>query len=149
MTKPTPTDLFGSGLLVADGDLVFDGKDLVAVAGIANLTQALTLRVLTPSGSDRFNTGYGLDVTQAFTLPNGARMVKEVLKLNLVGTLGTDPRVSEVRQVTFDDDPDRLAAGPDAVARARLARARRVWAVEADLETVADVPVTLRVNVEV
>jgi hypothetical protein len=35
------------------------------------------------------------------------------------------------------------------VARARAARVRRAWTVEAELETVADVPVTLRVNVEV
>jgi hypothetical protein len=149
MTTPTSPELFGRGLLLDDGDLVFDRGDLVEVTGIANLIQALTLRVLTPFGSDRFNTGYGLDVTQAFTAPNSARMVKELLKLSLVATLGTDPRVSEVRQVTFDDDPERLAADPDAAARARSARIRRTWTVEADLETVADVPVTLHVNVEV
>ncbi|MFJ5302584.1 hypothetical protein [Streptomyces sp. NPDC088350] len=149
MTSPTSPDPFGHGLRVDDGDLVLDGGDLAGVSGIANLTQALTLRVLTPFGSDRFNTGYGLDVTQAFTEPNGTRVVKQLLKLNLVGTLGTDPRVSEVRQVTFDDDPERLAAGPGAVDRARAAQVRRAWTVEADLETVADVPVTLRVNVEV
>ncbi|MEU9347843.1 hypothetical protein AB0D74_42275 [Streptomyces sp. NPDC048278] len=149
MTTPTSPDPFGRGLRVDDGDLVLDGGDLAELTGIANLTQALTLRVLTPFGSDRFNTGYGLDVTQAFTEPNGTRVVKQLLKLNLVGTLGTDPRVSEVRQVTFDDDPERLAAGPGAMAQARAAQVRRAWTVEADLETVAEVPVTLRVNVEV
>ena len=149
MTTPTSSEVFGRGLLLDDGDLVFDGRDLVEVTGIANLVQALTLRVLTPFGSDRFNTGYGLDVAQAFTTPNSARMVKELLKLNLVATLATDPRVSEVRQVTFDDDPERLAADPGAAARARTAQIRRTWTVEADLETVADVPVTLQVNVEV
>ena len=149
MTTPISPDVFGRGLLMDDGDLVLDGGDLGEVTGLANLVQALTLRVLTPFGSDRFNTGYGLDVTQAFTLANSARMTKELLRLSLVATLATDPRVSEVRQVTFDDDPERLAAGQDAVDRARTARIRRAWTVEADLQTVADAPVTLNLNVEV
>jgi hypothetical protein len=146
MTTPTSPDPFGRGLLLDDGDLVFDGADLVEVTGLANLTQALTLRVLTPLGSDRFDTAYGLDVTRAFTTANSARMVKQLLKLNLVSTLATDPRVGEVRQVTFDDDPPRLAADPDRAADARI---RRSWTVEAELTTVADRPVTLQVNVEV
>ena len=145
MTSPA-IGPFGRGLRLDDGDLVFDRGDLVEVTGTANLVQALTLRVLTPFGSDRFSPGYGLDVTQAFTAPTSARMVKELLKLNLVGALGSDPRVSEVRQVTFDDDPDRLAANPDA---ARTAQITRTWNVTADLDTVADIPVTLQVNVEV
>jgi hypothetical protein len=149
MTTPASPDLFGRGLLVDDGDLVLDGGDLAEVTGLANLVQALTLRVLTPFGSDRFNTSYGLDVTQAFTLANSARIAKELLRLSLVATLATDPRVSEVRQVTFDDDPDRLAAGPDAVASANTARIRRDWTVEADVVTVADTAVTLNLNVEV
>jgi len=149
MTTPTPPDQFGRGLLVTDGDLVFDGGELAEVAGIANLTQALTLRVLTPFGSDRFNTGYGLDVTGAFTGPNSAPEVKDLLRLSLVATLGTDPRVSEVTRVTFDDDPERLGGDPGAPARAELARIRRAWTVEADLETVAGSTVPLSVTVEV
>lgn len=146
MTTPDP---FGRGLRLDDGDLVFERGDLVEVAGVANLAQALTVRLLTPFGSDRFNPGYGLDVTQAFTAANTARMGKELLKLNVIGTLATDPRVSEVRQVTFDDDPERLAAGPGGEQRAHDARVRRSWTVEADVETVAGVPVSLQVNVEV
>src|SRR6187399_50330 len=95
------TEPFGRGLLVEDGDLVFEGGDLAEVTGIKNLVQALTLRILTPLGSDRFATTYGLDVREAFTTPNSVRVVKELLKLNLVSTLTADPRVSEVRRVTF------------------------------------------------
>jgi len=141
-----PPDPLGRGLRVDDGDLVLEGGRLAEVAGVANLTQALTLRVLTPFGSDPFNTGYGLDLTSAFTEPNGVGMVQELIKLNLVGTLGTDPRVREVRQVTFDDDPERVAANPAAAVDARH---RRAWTVEVELDTVADAPVTLAVNVEV
>jgi phage baseplate assembly protein W len=131
----TLIESFGRGLRLDDGDLVLQGGKLLEVEGIANLTQALNLRILTPRGTDRFNTGYGLDLTQVFLEPNGIRMVKELVKLNVVSTLGTDPRVREVKQVTFDDDPE--------------AHRRRVWTVEVDLETVAGTPVTLLVDVEV
>jgi len=143
MTTPEP---FGRALLVDDGDLVLEGGKLVEVAGIANLVQALSLRILTPIGSDRFNTNYGLDVGQAFTEPNSFRVVRELLKLNLVRTLTADPRVGEVRRVTFDDDPERTAADP---AGARTARISRKWTVVVDLDTVAGAAVTLRANVEV
>jgi hypothetical protein len=149
MTSPTPAGRFGRGLLLDDGDLVLDGGRLLEVEGIPNLTQALTLRVLTPFGSDRFNVGYGLDVVQAFTAPTGVRMVKEIIKLNLVSTLGTDPRVREVRSVTFDDDRARLAAHPELVEAVRAAHHRRVWTVEVEIETSTGDALTLLVNVEV
>ncbi|MET8997641.1 hypothetical protein [Amycolatopsis sp. Hca4] len=143
MTTPDP---FGRGFLVHDGDLVFEGGRPAEVTGLANLVQALTLRVLTPFGSDRFDPDYGLDVKQAFTAPNSTRIVKELLKLNLVGTLTADPRVSAVRRVTFDDDPDRLATDPDG---GRVARISRQWTVVVDLETATGDTATLLANVEV
>ena len=105
-----------------------------------------TLRVLTPFGSDRFDPNYGLDVKQAFTAPNSTRIVKELLRLNLVSTLTADPRVSAVRRVTFDDDPDRLAADPDG---GRIARISRKWTVVVELETATGATATLLANVEV
>jgi phage baseplate assembly protein W len=143
MTTPDP---FGRGFLVADGDLVLEDGRLAEVAGIRNLVQALTLRILTPFGSDRFDPNYGLDVKEAFTAPGSTRIVKELLKLNLVGTLTADPRVSAVRRVTFDDDPDRLATDPDG---ARAARVRRKWTVVVELETATGATATLLANVEV
>ncbi|WP_432828760.1 hypothetical protein [Dactylosporangium sp. CA-092794] len=143
------SDPFGRALRLDDGDLVLVGGRLQEVEGTANLTQALTLRVLTPFGSDPFNTGYGLNLKQVFTEPSGLRMVRELVKLNLVSTLGQDPRIREVRQVVFDDDPDRLAADPNAAAVVRAAHRRRAWTVQVELETVTDTPVTLQVNVEV
>lgn len=143
------TDPFGRSLRLDDGDLVFARGRLVEVEGIANLIQALTLRILTPFGSDRFNTGYGLDLSRAFAEPTGIRMVKELVKLNLVSTLGTDPRVSEVRRVTFDDDPERLGGDPAARPVLQAIRRRRAWTVEVELDTVAGPPVTLEADVEV
>ena len=144
------TTTFGYSLLLEEGDLVIEGGDLRTVAGRPNLIQALTLRVLTPYGSDQFNTSYGLDVTQAFTQPNGVRMVKELIKLNLVRTLASDPRVDDIREVLFDDDPAYLARHPEADAQALIDQHhRRVWQVEVTLSTAQGQPATLPVNIGV
>jgi hypothetical protein len=140
---------FGRGLELDDGDLVMDGGRLREVEDVANLTQALTLRVLTPYGSDPFNTGYGLDVTQAFTEPNGIQLVRELLKLNLVRTLGTDPRVRDIRRIAFDDDPPPPGAAPASTEALRSARHRRTWTVQAELETATGAQLTLLVDLKV
>lgn len=142
--------VFGYSLLLDDGDLVIQDGQLVTVSGEANLTQALTLRILTPYGSDLFNTTYGLDMAQVFTQPNGVRMVKALIKLNLVRTLGTDPRVRDIHEVLFDDDPAYLARHPQLDAqRLREQRDRRAWQVEVVIDTIQEQPTTLSVNVRV
>ncbi|MFG3294286.1 hypothetical protein ACGF3G_36475 [Streptomyces sp. NPDC048179] len=143
------TTSFGRSLLLDDGDLVVAQGQLLEVESAANLSQALTLRVLTPFGSDPFNTGYGLDIGQAFTQPNPVSVVKQLVQLNLVRTLGTDPRVRDIRQVVFDDDPDLLAANPALEPTVRGAHSRRVWTVRVELDTVAGDPLTLLVDVGV
>ncbi|MGW7528518.1 hypothetical protein [Streptomyces sp. NPDC054783] len=126
---------FGRSLLLQEGDLVVHEGQVAEVTGTANLLQALTLRVLTPFGSDEFNVGYGLDVTGAFTEAHPPRMVRELIKLNLVRTLVTDPRVRDIRQITFDESD--------------AARHGRSWSVQVDVDTVADRTVTLPVDVGV
>lgn len=141
---------YGYSFLLKDGDLMIEHGELLTVTGQPNLIQALTLRVLTPYGSDLFNTSYGLDVTQAFTQPNGVRMVKELIKLNLVRTLGVDPRVTDIQEVLFDDDPAYLARHAELDDRAqRDQHHRRVWQVEVTLETVQNRSATLALNVSV
>jgi hypothetical protein len=153
VTSPSPAGQFGHSLRLTDGDLELSANGgqlrLVEIDGVANLVQALTLRILTPRGSDRFNTGYGLDLAQIFSAPNGVRMVKELVKLNLVSTLATDPRVRQIRRVTFDDDRVGPQGGPAAEAALRAVRRRRAWTVEVELDTVAGEPVTLLADVEV
>ncbi|WP_105969041.1 GPW/gp25 family protein [Streptomyces geranii] len=128
------TTSFGRGLLLDDGDLVVTGGALREVESVANLSQALTLRLLTPFGSDPFNTGYGLDIGRIFTRPDPVSVARQLVQLNLVRTLGTDPRVRDVREVVFEDGPDRD---------------RRVWTVRVELDTVAGDPLTLLVDVGV
>jgi len=125
-----PTAL-GHSLTLVDGDLVLvdlagdggapAGRTLGEVAGVANLAQALTLRVLTPAGSDVFNTGYGFDAADVFTAAAPARTVRDLLQLNVVRALGTDVRVREIRDVSFVEPSPR---------------ARRAWLVTVTVVTV-------------
>lgn len=136
-------DRFGHSLALVGGDLVFDEQPdgtrvLREIAGEENLLQALKLRVETPLGDDRFNVSYGLDYAQIFGQTGGLRMTKEVVRLNLVRTLGTDPRVRDVREIAFEDEPAFLARHPEASQRTvDEARRRRSWRVDVTIETVA------------
>lgn len=139
------TGALGRSLALVDGDLVFvsqtitDGgqqgtvRALAEVTGLPNLVQALTLRVLTPLGGDMFNTGYGFDAAAVFTQPASARTARDLIQLNLVRTLDTDPRVREIRDVTFLDPP----AGS----------LRRAWPVVVTLVTVAGDQVSVPLTV--
>jgi hypothetical protein len=131
---------FGSSLLVDAGDLVMEsgagGLRFRAVEGLPNLMQAVELRVLTPYASDRFNTTYGLDYEQIFAHAAGLRMAKELIRLNLVRTVGTDPRVQDVREIVFQGDPVFMERHPELTpAAAREERRRRHWRIEVVIDT--------------
>ena len=142
--------LLGSSPALADGDLVFDGGALRWLDGLPNLVQALQLRVLTPFGSDIFNTNYGLDARQIFTQPGTVRLIKELIKLNLVSTLGSDPRVRDIRELLFEDDPGYLDRHPELDAQTvAMDRQRRLWKVDVVIDTVNGQTQALAVNVGV
>jgi hypothetical protein len=148
---------FGHSLALIDGDLEFEeqgGRQLRQVADRRNLLQALELRILTPFGTDRFNTTYGLDIQQAFAQPGGVRYTKELIRLNLVRTLGTDPRVRDVREVLFVDDPAYRDRHPELGEEElrevfRQQRIGRSWEVEVVIETIDGATHALRVTVGV
>ncbi|MBU2670218.1 hypothetical protein KOI35_42630 [Actinoplanes bogorensis] len=99
--------MLGHSLELRDGDLVMAGGRMATVAGLANAVQALTLRVLTPLGTDRFAVTYGLDLVPVLTQAVGARTAQDLLRLSLVRTLGSDPRVREIQDVTVSPDPGK------------------------------------------
>ncbi len=136
---------FGYSLALVNGDLVFANGEFQLVSDKANLLQALNLRVLTPFSSDIFNTTYGLDVTEAFTQAQGLSMMKELLKMSLVRTLGTDPRVHDVLDVLFSDDPRYLAMHP--LVNPDASRQTRFWAVDVLIETADTQTATLALNI--
>jgi hypothetical protein len=124
----------GHSLALVDGDLVLEDGRLVEVVGVSNLIQALALRVLTPLGSDQFNTGYGFDAENIFTQPATARTVRDLISLNLVRTLSADDRVRELRDVVFLDPAE--------------AHRRRSWTVEVSILAIDNQPQTLTLRLE-
>jgi hypothetical protein len=71
------TAAYKRGLLLDDGDLVLADGRLTEISGVANLQQGLTLRILTPLGTDPLNASYGLDVSDAFTGSLTRQLAKE------------------------------------------------------------------------
>lgn len=128
------TTSLGHGLELRDGDLVVEHGRLAELSGLPNLVQALVLRVLTPLGSDRFATDYGLDVTDVFTRAVTARQAEDLLRLSLVRTLGGDARVREIRDIEMLDP----SGG-----------ARRLWQVRVTLIAVDGAEHTVPVEVTV
>ncbi|GAB2686982.1 hypothetical protein [Nocardia thraciensis] len=120
---------FGTGLRITDGDLDFDCGAPALVTGLPALVQDLVLRVLTPLGSDRYNTGYGFDAATVFGATGNAREIAELVRLNLIRAIGTDRRIREIHRVTLDSTD------------------HRTWAATVELTTAdgadATVPITL------
>jgi hypothetical protein len=152
---------FGKGLRLVNGDITLvNGGTVIEngvkksvqtfdiVSGRQNLLQSLNLRVLTPFGSDIFNATYGLDVRNAFTSSLNTRTVKEFIRLSLLRTVGSDPRVRDVRTVLFEDEAEYLARHPEASA-ASLARITRTWHIDVVIETIDAQTETLSLNIGV
>src|SRR5689334_15440427 len=128
---------FGYSLKLVNGDILLTdiqptGNGLQLVHGKENLLQALNLRVQTPAGSDVLNTTYGLAYTQIFTQPETLSLAKEQIKLSLVQTLATDPRVHSVRDIIFSDDPRYISQSTQANVDPRISRS---WSVQVLIET--------------
>ncbi|NRQ31932.1 hypothetical protein HII36_08775 [Nonomuraea sp. NN258] len=116
-------------LRLTDGDLVLEERTLALTEGAAGLAQALELRVLTPLGSDVFNTAYGFDAT-VLTGPADAATMRELLRLSLVRAVAGDARVREIREIGFTGTPGR-----------------RSWTAEISLVTADGEPRALRLRV--
>ncbi|MFF8605519.1 hypothetical protein ACF06X_06235 [Streptomyces sp. NPDC015346] len=141
----------GRGLALDEGDLVLDGRslDLALVVGAEALRQALELGVATQTGSDRLNTLFGFDRLAISAYAHDLPTRKEFLTMELVRCLSSDRRVTDVREVFFDDDPRYLELRPglDEETHRRevaAAHAARVYAVFAVVDTIASTALTLR-----
>jgi hypothetical protein len=95
--------LLGRGLsLVKVGDLgrdltlTADGKDLALVDGVANLAQSLSVAVLTPLGSDVFDTAHGFDGLNALADETTPLLQRERVRVSMVQLLRRDARVGRV-----------------------------------------------------
>lgn len=129
----------GKSLRLTNGDLNINSNDLALVEGTDNFAQAIQVIIGTPFGSDLINVNYGLDIASIYTVPNTARGVKDVIRLNIVKSLAGDDRIQQINAVVFDDDPefDSLApefGGPEAGPTARHVR---LWHAVASLTLVS------------
>ena len=104
------------------------GRGLGLVEGVDNLAQDLAVALLTPLGSDPFDTEFGFDGLDVLTLALGQGLREQLLRVSIIRTLLADPRVVEVPEVVLEPIGD----------------ARR-QAVHAAVRTVlgADAPMTL------
>ncbi|WP_433634299.1 hypothetical protein [Nocardia sp. CA-120079] len=121
------------GIRLDDGDLVLDKGGIELVSGLPNLAQALQIRVLTALGEDGYDTRYGFDYRAVFTAPASAHEMRDLLRLNIVRTLGTDHRVQEIRDVQVIDP--------------QLDAHHRQWAVVVSIITSDGTPAVLKANI--
>jgi hypothetical protein len=149
VVAPAGQPSLGRSLRLEDGDLVFDDHtgDLVEVEQVAALSQALQLSIATQLGTDRLNAQFGFDRLAVGAYAHGLHTRKEYVKLQLVRCVGLDPRVRDVREVFFSDDPRafELQPGLDARARDRIVaaiRASRQYTAFVLVETITSQPLT-------
>ncbi|MFF4287538.1 hypothetical protein ACWCXK_31370 [Streptomyces sp. NPDC001739] len=140
----------GRSLTADAGDLIIDERTggPAEVEGLAALAQALVLAVETQLGSDRINTRFGFDRLAVGRYALGVHARKEYIKMELVRCLSADRRVTDVREVFFQDDPRYFELRPalDGAARQRIVdatRSSRDYTVFALVETVAGDTLTL------
>ena len=100
----TPTPL-GRGLRLDAGDLELRNGDVAMIEDRHNLLQDLQVALDTPAGSDVFNINYGFDYLRIFSAAVTVAAKKDLIRLNIVKTVSQDPRVREVKEIVFDDDP--------------------------------------------
>jgi hypothetical protein len=149
MAPSTGAPSLGRSLTLDQGDLVFDtaNRDLTLVEQQDALKQALVLAIQTQVGSDRVNAGFGFDRLSVGAYAYGIDTRKEYVKMQLVKTVSADPRVRDVREVFFQDDPrffelqPALASAQDQIVAA--ARSSREYTVYVTVETIAEDPLTV------
>jgi hypothetical protein len=83
-------------------DLAWSGTGPAMVEGADNLAQDLAVAVLTPLGSDQFDTGFGFDGLRVLSLALGPQLRDQLLRAAVIRTLLADARVADVVDVVLD-----------------------------------------------
>jgi hypothetical protein len=121
---PIDPDSVGLDLVWHDGP---DGRDIMVVEGTDNLAQDLTVALLTPTGTDPFDVGFGFDGLRVLTLDMPPLLTEELVRLSVIRTLAADSRVREVLDVTLEpvgqDRRQRVTAAVRTVLGAAVALA--------------------------
>ncbi|WP_420451180.1 hypothetical protein [Ilumatobacter sp.] len=105
---------FGTGPLVENAspdsigiDIVFEdgpaGRELATQSGAANLAQDLKVALLTPTGNDMFNVGFGFDGLRVLSADMTPTMTTEMLRLAVLKTIALDNRIKRVLDVRIEE----------------------------------------------
>lgn len=102
--EPEKQENYGIDIKIGDdGDLDISGGDIKTVDGRDNLTQAMALRLTTASNKRIRLSAYGIRTTIGDPVA-----VESYLSGSIEQTIQADPRVSEVNELTFEGDGDKL-----------------------------------------
>lgn len=102
--EPEKQENYGIDIKIGDdGDLDISGGDIKTVDGRDNLTQAIALRLTTASNKRIRLSAYGIRTTIGDPVA-----VESYLSGSIEQTIRADPRVSEVDELTFEGDGDKL-----------------------------------------
>lgn len=80
-------------------DLVWADGDLVLTAGLDTLRQDIAAALVTSLGSDPLNPTFGFDGFNAIATEPDRFLLRERLRVAIVGLLRRDPRIDRVDQV--------------------------------------------------
>lgn len=150
---------FARSLKLVNGDLYFLTGDLAIVEDRDNFLQAMQIMIETPFGTDIFNVNYGFDLLNSISQPKSVRLIKELIRLNIVKSLSIDDRVREIKEVVFDDDPryfelnpeenageSRLTPQEQAQERHKTHKLRRSWRALVVMQLIPEGEVSLKLE---
>ena len=101
---PEKQENYGIDIKIGDdGDFDISGGDIKTVDGRDNLTQAIALRLTTASNKRIRLSAYGIRTTIGDPVA-----VESYLSGSIEQTIQADPRISEVNELTFEGDGDKL-----------------------------------------
>jgi hypothetical protein len=148
MNRDAQPSIFGRSLRLTDGDLFFDEGDLVMIAGRENFLQSMQIMIETPFATDIFNVNYGFDLLSILGSAQSVRLIKELIRLNIVKSVSQDDRVREIQEVVFDDDPRFFEILPDQNTdeHRRTRKSERRWQAIVVLATISEGEVALRLE---
>lgn len=148
MNEQKKPSILGNSLQLLNGDLQLADGDFTLVSRLDNFIQAMTVMIETPFSKDIFNVNYGFDIMNIISKPQGIRMTKELIRLNIVKSLSLDNRVREILEIVFDDEPRFFELDPQENAEESRQKHKktRSWQAMVVLQTVSDNEVAFRLE---
>ena len=132
--------IFGRSLQLLKGDLSFVENDLAMIEGRGNFMQGMKVMIETPFGTDIFNINYGFDLLNSISQPQTVSVIKQLIRLNIVKSLSFDDRVSQVKEIVFDDEARfyELNLDQDFDENREIRKTSRRWQATVIVQTISE-----------